>query len=158
MILVDSQSMRELAYRYEGALGARQEIIIAEAGVVLASTLHAYGIDTRLRIAHFLAQTCHESMSYSTTEELADGSAYEQNENLGNVDEGDGVRFKGRGILQLTGRRNYAEYGMPSTSTCSSIRPWRRIRRPPCELRASTGKETTSMRLATMMMSLQSRG
>ncbi len=111
MIPVDSQTMQEIAPRFSGDNGVRQARIIAAVGEVLAATLQSYDITTRLRIAHFLGQTCEESAGYRTTEEFASGEEYEGRADLGNVKDGDGPRFKGRGLLQLTGRANYAEYG-----------------------------------------------
>lgn len=73
--------------------------------------LAKYNINTPLRIAHFLAQVGHESLSLTYTRELASGAAYENRADLGNTQPGDGVRFKGRGLIQLTGRDNYAKYG-----------------------------------------------
>lgn len=70
-----------------------------------------YGINTPLRMAHFLAQAAHESAHFRTLEEYASGAAYEGRKDLGNLTKGDGVRFKGRGIFQLTGRFNYSKFG-----------------------------------------------
>jgi putative chitinase len=111
MVPVDAQTMREVAPKYTGAPAASQAKIIAEAGAVLAATLERYDLTSRLRIAHFLGQTCHESAGYRTTQEFASGKAYEGRTDLGNTQKGDGPRYKGRGLLQLTGRANYADYG-----------------------------------------------
>lgn len=70
-----------------------------------------YAINTKLRQAHFIAQCAHESAGLLTTREYASGREYEGRRDLGNTHAGDGVTFKGRGLIQLTGRANYARYG-----------------------------------------------
>ena len=71
-----------------------------------------FEIDTPREYAHFLAQACHETDHFRTLEEYASGKAYEGRKDLGNVIIGDGVRFKGRGIFQTTGRANYKQLGV----------------------------------------------
>lgn len=71
-----------------------------------------YEIDTAQEFAHFLAQACHETDHFKTLREYASGKAYEGRADLGNTKPGDGVRFKGRGIFQTTGRSNYLQLGI----------------------------------------------
>ncbi|MCM1982560.1 glycoside hydrolase family 19 protein [Lyngbya confervoides] len=66
-----------------------------------------YDITTPQRIRHFLAQTAHESGGLRWLEEIASGEAYEGRTDLGNTQPGDGPKFKGAGVIQLTGRANY---------------------------------------------------
>jgi putative chitinase len=69
--------------------------------------MEEFGINTPAREAAFLAQIAHESGSLRYTREIASGAAYEGRGDLGNTEPGDGIRFKGRGLIQITGRSNY---------------------------------------------------
>lgn len=75
--------------------------------VPLNDAMDEFGIDTPARQAAFLAQVAHESGSLRYVREIADGKAYEGRADLGNIQPGDGPRFKGRGLIQITGRANY---------------------------------------------------
>lgn len=77
----------------------------------LNSAMAEAGINTPLRQSAFLAQLAHESCGLVYFEEIASGAAYEGRSDLGNNQPGDGVRFKGRGPIQLTGRSNYRAAG-----------------------------------------------
>jgi putative chitinase len=85
---------------------------VATFAEAIGAQMSARGIDTPLRQAHFLAQIGHESGELRYTEEIASGDAYEGRRDLGNSEPGDGRRFKGRGLIQLTGRANYRAYGL----------------------------------------------
>lgn len=111
MTTLNADILRAIAPRFSGDNGVRQAQIIDAVGPVLEARLSEYAINSDLRRAHFLAQTCHESAGFRTTEEFASGSAYEGRKDLGNTQPGDGARYKGRGLIQLTGRANYLEYG-----------------------------------------------
>lgn len=69
-------------------------------------------LNTPERQRMFLAQLGHESGQLRYTEELASGAAYEGRKSLGNTSPGDGVKYKGRGLIQITGRTNYALCGL----------------------------------------------
>lgn len=71
-----------------------------------------FNIDTKGEVCHMLAQLAHESDSFNALEEYATGRAYEGRLDLGNRVKGDGIKFKGRGPLQVTGRLNYSLMGV----------------------------------------------
>jgi predicted chitinase len=81
----------------------------AELNSGLNTALRLAGCTTVKRAAMFCAQVGEESISLTAPTELASGAEYEGRADLGNTHRGDGVRFKGRGFIQITGRFNYGE-------------------------------------------------
>jgi len=77
----------------------------------LNAAMTEFGITTKKRVAAFLSQIAVESAELKYFSEIASGAAYEGRKDLGNTQKGDGKRFKGRGVIQLTGRANYREAG-----------------------------------------------
>jgi len=78
----------------------------------LTITMAEFVIDTPRSQAAFLANIAHESGSLHYVEEIASGVAYEGRRDLGNTEPGDGKRFKGRALPQITGRDNYRACGI----------------------------------------------
>lgn len=117
---------------------AKPELVDAIVGSL--EVLEEYGIDTPLRLAHFLAQTSHESGGFRAVEENLNYRAEQllkifpkyfrdkdpndyakQPEKIANlvygsrlgngpVESGDGYRYRGRGLIQLTGKSNYERF------------------------------------------------
>lgn len=70
----------------------------------------ASGVTQQGQIAYILATAQHESHLGGLMVELASGNQYENRRDLGNTRPGEGSRFKGRGFVQITGRRNYTDW------------------------------------------------
>lgn len=77
----------------------------------LRDAMSEFDINTLGRECFFIAQVAHESGEFHYVREIASGSAYEGRADLGNIQPGDGIFFKGRGLLQITGRTNYGKCG-----------------------------------------------
>jgi putative chitinase len=83
----------------------------------LGAAMARYDIDTPLRQAAFIAQVGHESGRLVYVREIWNPATcpwqarYEGRADLGNLAEGDGYRFRGRGLIQITGRSNYEACG-----------------------------------------------
>jgi putative chitinase len=87
--------------------GARADTFCAPLNIAMGE----FEINTSARQAAFIAQIAHESGQFRYVRELASGAAYEGRADLGNTMKGDGPRFKGRGLIQITGRANYKACG-----------------------------------------------
>jgi len=81
----------------------------------ITAAMLEYGIDTPQRKTMFLAQIGHESGGLHWVVELWGPTEaqrrYEGRKDLGNVQPGDGYKFRGRGLIQTTGRDNYRATG-----------------------------------------------
>ena len=89
-----------------------------QAGVfvsVLNTAMNRYGIVGTPRVAAFITQVGHESGQFRWLKELwgptAQQAGYEGRADLGNTVKGDGSKYRGRGLIQITGRANYAACG-----------------------------------------------
>lgn len=81
----------------------------------ITAAMAEFDINTPARQSMFLAQIGHESGGLQWSVELWGPTPaqrrYEGRRDLGNVQAGDGSRFRGRGLIQTTGRANYAATG-----------------------------------------------
>lgn len=91
------------------------ERVLAEFVVPLNAAMDEFEINTGTRQAAFIAQIAHESAGFIHTRELWGPTPvqerYEGRADLGNTEPGDGSRYRGRGLIQITGRANYATCG-----------------------------------------------
>ena len=81
----------------------------------LNTAMNRYGIVGTARAAAFIAQVGHESGQLRWVREIwgptPQQASYEGRADLGNTVPGDGSKYRGRGLIQVTGRANYAACG-----------------------------------------------
>ncbi|MFL1475385.1 glycoside hydrolase family 19 protein [Pseudomonas grimontii] len=89
-----------------------------QAGVfvpALNTAMNRYNIVGAQRAAAFIAQVGHESGQLRYVREIwgptAQQAGYEGRADLGNIVPGDGFKYRGRGLIQITGRANHAACG-----------------------------------------------
>ena len=82
---------------------------------VLNAAMGHYQIVGAKRVAAFIAQIGHESGQLKYVKEIwgptAAQAKYEGRKDLGNTVAGDGSKYRGRGLIQITGRANYMACG-----------------------------------------------
>ena len=81
----------------------------------LNTSMNRYAIVGTARAAVFIAQVGHESGQLRWVREIwgptAQQAGYEGRADLGNTQKGDGSEYRGRGLIQITGRANYVACG-----------------------------------------------
>lgn len=119
-------------------ISARAKADIVEGLVDYQHLLEEAEIFKGNRLNFFLAQLAHESDGFITTREYASGSAYEGRADLGNTEVGDGKRFRGRGLIQLTGRANYDSFNQELPEDVDIIKYPELVESFPLALHAAT--------------------
>lgn len=103
------------AKQIEKSTGARADRAVTFEPHINAA-MQVFQINTPARQAAFLAQIGHESGGLKWVVELWGPTPaqrrYEGRKDLGNTQVGDGFKYRGRGLIQTTGRANYTATGL----------------------------------------------
>lgn len=111
--MITEQQLKQICITNNGRAKA------AEYAALLNDILPKWEINTPARVAMFLSQTLHESMEFLFLKELGNKAYFEKYDtgsiakNLGNTPQadGDGYLYRGRGLIQITGKDNYQKCG-----------------------------------------------
>lgn len=105
------------------AMRARQNKIIENFVAMVNAFAEPYGFDSAVNLSRFIGQVGIEADYFRTTTEYASGKAYERRTDLGNtpVDDGDGPKYKGRGLIQTTGRNNVENFSRWAAKNLRSL-------------------------------------
>jgi predicted chitinase len=107
----DSNSIKTVTKKQLSQIWKVEEVRISDSLILdLNTCISKFNINTISRLRHFISQCSHESGAGKWMKELASGEAYEGRKDLGNTQNGDGVRYKGVGFIQVTGRYNYQQF------------------------------------------------
>jgi putative chitinase len=107
----DSNSIKTVTKKQLSQIWKVEEVRISDSLILdLNTCIFKFNINTISRLRHFISQCSHESGAGKWMKELASGEAYEGRKDLGNTQNGDGVRYKGVGFIQVTGRYNYQQF------------------------------------------------
>lgn len=107
----DSNSIKTVTKKQLSQIWKVEEVRISDSLILdLNTCISKFNINTISRLRHFISQCSHESGAGKWMKELASGEAYEGRKDLGNTKNGDGVRYKGVGFIQVTGRYNYQQF------------------------------------------------
>ncbi|MFM0649015.1 hypothetical protein PQR14_32245 [Paraburkholderia bryophila] len=99
-----NKSVRMSHFFGQAAIESYYMMVVRESSVAIANAISTSHVSIMPETEGYLRSPPASSAA------VAYFNMYEGNTGLGNTDAGDGVKFRGRGFKQLTGRYNYSQY------------------------------------------------